>query len=211
MAARGLSRLSRTVESGKPAVLKEGRPEVTSTSTKTVAASTPLSVAERTRASTGPVWERPPAPSMCRKRYLAVYPRGIPQKRVRHSRRGCAGVAFGRIVQAVHGAPVPAGEQVAVHRQGEAGGVVPELLLDVLEGLAPLEQEARKRVAQGVGLAVAESGPTQHRRPHVIAPGVIADRARGPRVQEHPSRGGMARHQGGLGLLKALAIREHPG
>jgi hypothetical protein len=42
-------------QSGRHAVLKEGRPEVTSTSTKTVAASTPLSVAERTRASTGPV------------------------------------------------------------------------------------------------------------------------------------------------------------
>jgi hypothetical protein len=51
-------------------VLNEGSPEVTSTSMKMVAASIPLSVAERTRASTGPVWERGPAPSMSRKRYV---------------------------------------------------------------------------------------------------------------------------------------------
>lgn len=84
---------------------------------------------------------------MCRKRYLAVYPGGIIQERVRLRRLGCAGVAFGRIVQAVHGAPVTPREQMAVHRQGEGGRVVPELLLDVLEGLAPLDQEAGERVA----------------------------------------------------------------
>ena len=57
IAARTRSRLSRTVESGRPTVVNDGKPAVTSTSTKTVAASTPESVAERTRASTGPVWE----------------------------------------------------------------------------------------------------------------------------------------------------------
>ena len=93
---------------------------------------TPLSVADRTRASTGPVWERRPAPSMCRKRYLAMYLHGIVPKRVRLGRLGCAGVAFCRIVQVVHGAPVTPRKQVAVCRQGKGRGVVPELLLDVL-------------------------------------------------------------------------------
>ncbi len=59
MAARIRSRLSRTVESGSPTVAKQGSPGVTSTSTETAAASTPHSVAERTRASMGPVWEGP--------------------------------------------------------------------------------------------------------------------------------------------------------
>ena len=46
------ARLSRTVESGNPTVVNDGKPGVTSTSTKTVAASTPEIVADRTRAST---------------------------------------------------------------------------------------------------------------------------------------------------------------
>ena len=41
MAARTRSRLSRTVASGRPTVLNEGSPEVTSTSMKMVAASIP--------------------------------------------------------------------------------------------------------------------------------------------------------------------------
>ena len=69
MAARTRSRLSRTVESGSPTVVKEGRPAVTSTSTKMVAASIPERVAERTRASTRLVWEPHRGPSTCRKRY----------------------------------------------------------------------------------------------------------------------------------------------
>ena len=53
IAARTRSRLSRTVESGRPTVVNEGNPDVTSTSTKTVAASIPCSDAERTLASMG--------------------------------------------------------------------------------------------------------------------------------------------------------------
>lgn len=43
---------------------------MTSTSMKMVAASMPLSLAERTRTSTDPVWERLPAPPMSRKRHV---------------------------------------------------------------------------------------------------------------------------------------------
>ena len=75
-------------------MLKDGSPAVTSTSTKMVAASTPLSVAERTRASTGPVWERRPGPSMSRKRYLVVYLLGFVGARVRLAVAACAWVAF---------------------------------------------------------------------------------------------------------------------
>ena len=57
------SRLSRTVESGRPTVVKHGSPEATSTSTDTVAASMPWSVAERTLASMGESL-RTPAPAV---------------------------------------------------------------------------------------------------------------------------------------------------
>src|SRR5262249_57607964 len=43
--------LSGAAESGRPTVVKEGRPGATSTSTKTSSASTPRTVAERTHAS----------------------------------------------------------------------------------------------------------------------------------------------------------------
>ena len=63
---------------------------------------------------------------------------------------GCAGVAVGRIVQTAEGPPIaPGGSR---WRQGESRGVMPELLLDVLERLPGLDQEAREGVAQGVGL-----------------------------------------------------------
>jgi hypothetical protein len=45
---------------------------------------------------------------------------------------------------------------VTVHRQRVRRGVVPELLLDVLEGLAPFDEEASERVPQSVRLPVAE-------------------------------------------------------
>src|SRR5438132_14264527 len=46
IAVRTRWRLSRTAESGRPTVMKAGRPAVTSTSTRTSAASTPTSAAE---------------------------------------------------------------------------------------------------------------------------------------------------------------------
>jgi hypothetical protein len=52
IAVRTRSRLSRTAESGSPTVMNAGNPAVTSTSTRTRAASTPRSAAERTWAST---------------------------------------------------------------------------------------------------------------------------------------------------------------
>ena len=52
IAVRTRSRLSRTAESGRPTVVKAGRPAVMSTSTRTSAASTPTSAAESTRAIT---------------------------------------------------------------------------------------------------------------------------------------------------------------
>ena len=64
IAARTRSRLSRTVESGRPTVVKDGRPGATSTSTKTSAASMPKTVAERTRASMAPVSGHARGPSM---------------------------------------------------------------------------------------------------------------------------------------------------
>src|SRR5439155_453814 len=52
IAVRTRSRLSRTAESGSPTVVKAGSPAVTSTSTRTSAASTPTRAAESTRAIT---------------------------------------------------------------------------------------------------------------------------------------------------------------
>ena len=58
MAVRTRSRLSRTAESGRPTVVNAGKPGATSTSTRTSAASTPTSAAERTRASTKRLFDR---------------------------------------------------------------------------------------------------------------------------------------------------------
>src|SRR5262245_48040953 len=69
IAARTRSRLSRTAESGSPTVVNDGRPLVTSTSTETVATSTPCSAAERTFASMNPVCEGARSASMTQDRY----------------------------------------------------------------------------------------------------------------------------------------------
>src|SRR3989441_8219778 len=61
IAVRTRSRLSRTAESGSPTVVNAGRPGVTSTSTRTRAASTPTRAADRTRASTSGLFDRPAA------------------------------------------------------------------------------------------------------------------------------------------------------
>jgi hypothetical protein len=53
--------------------------------------------------------------------------------------RDCAGLAD-CCVQAVHGAAVASRDKVPVDGQREGRGVMPELLLNVLEGLAGLDQ-----------------------------------------------------------------------
>ena len=53
---------------------------------------------------------------------------------------------------------------MAVDGQREGWGVVAELLLDILQGLAAFDQQARKRVPERVGLAVAEPRSAEHRR-----------------------------------------------
>ena len=52
MAVRTRSRLSRTLASGRPTIVKTGRPNDTSTSTMTASASTPTTAALRRLAST---------------------------------------------------------------------------------------------------------------------------------------------------------------
>jgi hypothetical protein len=91
-------------------------------------------------------------PSTTQIGYLAVYGFGFIREVFTFRPLGCAGVAVGRIVQAVDGPPSAPGEEVVIDRQGESRGMVPELLLDVLERLPGFDQEAREGVTQGVGL-----------------------------------------------------------
>src|SRR5688500_10472959 len=88
---------------------------------------------------------------------------------------GCAGVAEGRVIQAVNRPAVAAGQQMAINRQGEGRGMVAELLLDVGEGLAGLDQHAGERVAERVRLAVADPDAAEDALPDVVAEGVVTD------------------------------------
>jgi hypothetical protein len=84
-----------------------------------------------------------------------MYPMGFIDKCIEHSTGGCAGVAFGHVVEPVHGAAVTPGQQVPVNRKSERGGVVPGLFLNVLQGLSRLDEQGGERVSQGAGLSVA--------------------------------------------------------
>jgi hypothetical protein len=145
-----------------------------------------------------------------------MYLVGIASERVGQRLVGCAGVADDRVVQPVHGSPVASGDQVAVDRQGEGRGMVPELFLDVLEGFARFDQEAGERVAQGVRFAVTEPGPAQDRGPDVA---MSSSRARStPRGSPAPRltrRGCHVRKPPGLSLSRVQAsgpsgCRPHP-
>src|SRR5262245_14451754 len=95
MAARTRSRLSRTAESGRPTVVNEGRPFVTSTSTETVVTSTPWSAAERTFASMNRVCEGGRSASMTQDGYS------------RSAARGGAGLRIsGSLLEAEHGGAI---------------------------------------------------------------------------------------------------------
>jgi hypothetical protein len=54
---------------------------------------------------------------------------------VEHGFIGCAGIAVGCIVQPVHRSAVTPWDQMAVGCQGEGGGMMAKLLLNILEGL----------------------------------------------------------------------------
>jgi hypothetical protein len=80
----------------------------------------------------------------------------------RHLRSGCIGVAAGYVVQPVHRSAVRAGDEVSVGVYGYLDRRVPELLLNVLEALAVLQQQRRERVAQVLDVDVPQPRLLQH-------------------------------------------------
>ena len=94
---------------------------------------------------------------------------------------GCARVAEGGVTQTVNGSPIAPLPQMPVDGEREGRRMMAELLLDVRQGLAGLDQHAGEGMAQGMGLSVAEPGAPEDAHPDIVPEGVIADRVSGHR------------------------------